>query len=306
MFESIGGAARSSARSHTAATLLTSLLVHATVVVALFTITFTVGIAEPPLRLRAVTLLAPAPVVTRTAVPLRVEAVRPLLRLPRLFLAPSIAPAQAPHRELMTAPSIDIPRPLLPAVELQPIAAAPAPPLRIDNLTAPVAVAQVTVRSRTVQSAGFASATPAAANTRGALRPAGFASASTMDDATPRRLTPPLSHSGFGDATVSGPAAVSAAIRVLPVTRPVEILSKPKPAYTEEARLLKIEGEVSIEILFSASGQVRVLKLVRGLGHGLDESAIAAAEAIRFRPAERAGVPVDSTAVVHIAFQLAY
>ena len=90
------------------------------------------------------------------------------------------------------------------------------------------------------------------------------------------------------------------------LTRPVEILSKPKPAYTEEARRRQIEGEVLLEILFSASGQVRVLGTVRGLGQGLDESAIAAAEAIRFRPAERGGVPADSTAIVHIVFQLAY
>jgi hypothetical protein len=49
-----------------------------------------------------------------------------------------------------------------------------------------------------------------------------------------------------------------------------------------------------------------VLRIVRGLDHGLDENAIAAAEAIRFRPAERAGTAADSTAIVHIVFQLAY
>jgi hypothetical protein len=45
---------------------------------------------------------------------------------------------------------------------------------------------------------------------------------------------------------------------------------------------------------------------VRGLGHGLDETAIAAANKMRFKPAMRAGQPVDSTAVVHVVFQLAY
>jgi TonB family protein len=69
---------------------------------------------------------------------------------------------------------------------------------------------------------------------------------------------------------------------------------------------LQIEGEVLLEVLFSASGQVRILRTVRGLGHGLDENAIAAAEAIRFRPAERARVAIDSTAIVHIVFELAY
>jgi hypothetical protein len=45
--------------------------------------------------------------------------------------------------------------------------------------------------------------------------------------------------------------------------------------------------------------------VVRGLGHGLDENAVAAAQAIRFRPAARDGAAVDSTALVHIVFQLA-
>jgi hypothetical protein len=46
--------------------------------------------------------------------------------------------------------------------------------------------------------------------------------------------------------------------------------------------------------------------VVRGLGHGLDEAAIAAANKIRFKPALRFGTPVDSTAVVHVSFQMAY
>jgi hypothetical protein len=45
--------------------------------------------------------------------------------------------------------------------------------------------------------------------------------------------------------------------------------------------------------------------VVRGLGHGLDENAIRAAEQIRFKPASQNGQPTDSTAVLHIIFQLA-
>lgn len=90
------------------------------------------------------------------------------------------------------------------------------------------------------------------------------------------------------------------------MARPVEILAKPRPAYTDEARRLRLEGEVLLEVLFSASGTARVTRLLRGLGHGLDENAGAAAAAIRYRPAERAGVPVDAVAIVHIVFQLAY
>jgi TonB family protein len=50
---------------------------------------------------------------------------------------------------------------------------------------------------------------------------------------------------------------------------------------------------------------VRVINVIQGLGHGLDNNAIRAAQQIRFKPAQRDGQPVDSTATVHIVFQLA-
>ena len=91
-----------------------------------------------------------------------------------------------------------------------------------------------------------------------------------------------------------------------PPQTPVEILFKPKPQYTDEARNLKLEGEVLLRVLFTAAGESRVLEVVRGLGHGLDESAVHAAQQIRFKPALRDGQPTDSTATVHILFELAY
>jgi TonB family protein len=90
-----------------------------------------------------------------------------------------------------------------------------------------------------------------------------------------------------------------------PRVTPAEIVSKPTPAYTDEARKARVEGEVLLEVVLEASGKVRVLRVVRGLGHGLDESAVRAAEQINFKPALRDGQPSDSTAVLHIIFQLA-
>jgi TonB family protein len=91
-----------------------------------------------------------------------------------------------------------------------------------------------------------------------------------------------------------------------PATTPVEILSKPQPVYTDEARNLKLQGEVLLEVMFGANGELHVNRVVRGLGHGLDEAAVAAANKMRFKPALRMGQPVDSTAVVHVVFQMAY
>jgi len=112
---------------------------------------------------------------------------------------------------------------------------------------------------------------------------------------------------GFGSEQVvrsSGPKIAQADGG--PASTPVEITFKPNPLYTDEARNLKLEGEVLLEVSFSASGTLHVNRVVRGLGHGLDEAAIAAANKIRFKPALRSGQPIDSTAVVHVTFQLAY
>ena len=91
-----------------------------------------------------------------------------------------------------------------------------------------------------------------------------------------------------------------------PPTTPVEITYKPNPVYTDEARHLQLEGEVLLEVEFAANGQLHVNRVVRGLGHGLDEAAMAAANKMRFKPALRNGQPTDSTAIVHVVFQLAY
>jgi TonB family protein len=50
---------------------------------------------------------------------------------------------------------------------------------------------------------------------------------------------------------------------------------------------------------------VRVVRVVRGLGHGLDESAITAARQIQFKPATSEGQAVDYRTTVQIVFRIA-
>ena len=106
------------------------------------------------------------------------------------------------------------------------------------------------------------------------------------------------------DARVA-PAAAPRALRAAPTEIPVEIVSKPTPEYSDEARALKIEGEVVLEVEFASTGDIRVLRVVRGLGHGLDERATQAVQSMRFRPARREGQPVDVRTTVSIVFRLA-
>ena len=113
-----------------------------------------------------------------------------------------------------------------------------------------------------------------------------------------------VQQSGFGAQLPA--QKVAKTVTVDAPTTGVEILSKPTPVYTQEARDLKLEGQVLLDILFTADGHVQVQRVVRGLGHGLDEAAQVAASKMRFKPAMKNGQPVDSTAVVHVVFQLAY
>jgi TonB family protein len=109
--------------------------------------------------------------------------------------------------------------------------------------------------------------------------------------------------SGF-DKQYGAPAAKHAVIES-EAGSAVEIIEKPKPTYTEEGRKHGVEGEVRLEVQFTADGHVRVLRVLEGLGFGLDEQALQCAEHIRFKPATHGGQPIDSTAVVHIVFELA-
>jgi TonB family protein len=113
--------------------------------------------------------------------------------------------------------------------------------------------------------------------------------------------------SGFGDAEPASTAQLRPKPADLAAAKliPAEIISKPTPVYTPEARKLHVEGEVLLEVVFESSGKLRILRVVQGLGHGLDEAAVRAAEQIRFKPALQGGQPADCTAVVHIVFQLA-
>jgi TonB family protein len=109
---------------------------------------------------------------------------------------------------------------------------------------------------------------------------------------------------GFGDSTQAAAPVQHHELQAAPSTTPVEILFKPRPSYTAEAKNLHLEGQVSIEVVFTSSGSVRVVRVVRGLGHGLDEAAEQAALKVRFKPATRGGVPVDTNATINITFEL--
>ena len=158
------------------------------------------------------------------------------------------------------------------------------------------------------QGAGQGNGTGGANGLKGTIASAGFGNGIAQPGQGDGRANGrgAVQTSGFSTQTVAQGGAKTMAADNGPATSPVQIISKPNPVYTEEARQLKLEGEVLLEIMFGANGQLHVNRVVRGMGHGLDESAVSAANKMRFKPAMRYGQPMDSTAIVHVIFQLAY
>lgn len=157
---------------------------------------------------------------------------------------------------------------------------------------------------------GYGNGTGGAHGTRGTVASVGFGNGIAIGNSdhnradNGRHIVP---QSGFANARPASGARVSPRVTPAKVTSTdVQVISKPNPVYTAEARALRLEGQVLLDVTFAATGQCRVHRVLRGLGHGLDESAIRAAQQIRFRPATRDGRPVDSTATLHVLFQLAY
>jgi TonB family protein len=151
---------------------------------------------------------------------------------------------------------------------------------------------------------GNGNGTGGAHGARGTVASTGFGNGVAGPGEGDRQHTGKVVQTGFGEIAAAAPTA-RAHVDEKPALTPVEILYKPLPTYTQEARQMHLEGEVLVRVVFGASGNLHVEQVVKGLGHGLDEAALRAAQQIRFRPAWRNGQPYDSTALVHIVFELA-
>jgi len=95
--------------------------------------------------------------------------------------------------------------------------------------------------------------------------------------------------------------------------RPQEIshTTEPKPIhtvrsqYTKEALAAKIEGDVILSLMVGLDGVPSDIKLVRGLGMGLDEKAVECLQQWRFKPATNYfSEPVSAKATVVVNFRL--
>src|SRR5581483_1680771 len=105
---------------------------------------------------------------------------------------------------------------------------------------------------------GFAAAAPAGVP-GGSSRAPGIAAGGGFASASPSNYQPTANRSvrqgGFDAAQDAATHPAPKKIDAGPPDKPVEILYKPKPDYTEEARKLRVEGEVLVHVLFKATGE---------------------------------------------------
>jgi TonB family protein len=78
----------------------------------------------------------------------------------------------------------------------------------------------------------------------------------------------------------------------------------PEPEFSEEARIKKFQGEVTLLVTIGADGRPRNLTVVRSLGMGLDQKALDAVRTWRFDPARKDGRPVAVQMNIIVNFHL--
>jgi periplasmic protein TonB len=103
---------------------------------------------------------------------------------------------------------------------------------------------------------------------------------------------------GSGGGTGGGPYRPGSGIA------PPRLLREVRADYTEEARRRGLNGEVVLEIVVRRDGSVGDIKILQGLGGGLNDRAVQAVRQWRFSPAQRLGSPVDVIVEVAVEFKL--
>jgi protein TonB len=88
------------------------------------------------------------------------------------------------------------------------------------------------------------------------------------------------------------------------LTRAPQVIYKEEPEYSDEARKAHFEGTVILAFDVDTSGRAINIRVVRGLGLGLDEKAIAAVTRWKFRPAVAGDRTVIAPSEVQVTFRL--
>ncbi len=200
-------------------------------------------------------------------------------------------PAPPPKAMLEGKRAVSSPAP--DARDLKPIAPTPKPPNAepLPALIAPIVSAPADAQTR----AGALQQTDVTIDSHGPGTggSAGSGAGAGLGDGTGSGVGP-----GSGGGTGGGPYRPGSGID------PPRLLREIKADYTEDARQRGLSGEVVMEIVVRRDGSVGDVKILQGLGGGLNDRAVQAVRQWRFSPAHRQGEAVDVMVEVSVEFRL--
>jgi periplasmic protein TonB len=203
--------------------------------------------------------------------------------------APKVERKTAKPSKALTVPAVTPPRPA-PVTPPKPVTREPDP-LPSKVLVAPVVARAADTRDRE----GVIEKGQGNANSQGSG--AGGGSGTGHGTGNGEGLGSGIGD-GSGGGTGGGPYRPGSGIE------PPRLLREVKAEYTEDARRRGISGDVVLEIVIRSDGSVGDTRILRGLGGGLDQRAVAAVRQWRFAPATRKGVAVDVLVEVAVEFIL--
>ncbi|HEY8090832.1 MAG TPA: energy transducer TonB [Polyangiaceae bacterium] len=135
------------------------------------------------------------------------------------------------------------------------------------------------------------------------------------EDVDAPRFTISLGPTGTGSNALDAPGATPSIAAASPpdgaallsessVDARARLVRGAKPVYPDAARAGGVEGTVGLELIVDDDGIVENARVVRAVGHGLDEAALAAVRQFRFAPAMKSGHPVHVRMAWSVEFRL--
>jgi protein TonB len=113
---------------------------------------------------------------------------------------------------------------------------------------------------------------------------------------------------GSGDGAGIGPGSGGniggGVMHVGGSVRPPSVIYQVDPEFSEEARKAKFSGNVQVYLIVDANGNPSHVRVVRGVGMGLDEKAVEAVRQYKFKPAMQNGRPVAVDLYIDVNFQI--
>jgi TonB family protein len=212
----------------------------------------------------------------------------------RSKLASPVAVTKVAKHE--TAERVTTPPPPPPDPKPEPTPTPPPPPPPAPPAPAPPVVAPVvSAPADAIDRAGVPVQTPAATPSNGPGSGGGTGTGTGTGSG-------PGNGAGIGEGSIAGTGG--GPYRPGSGITPPSLVREVKPVYTEEARRRSVEGDVVMEVVVRADGGIGAVRVLQGLGSGLDQRAIEAVRQWRFNPARRYGTPVDVLVEIAVEFKL--